>query len=164
MKAKGRQHNRFLRMITIPFRALCKARDFYVRSMMDCASRNVIGLQGTSQAPGLPRSFSASSARSNDDEDFRELVRAASADRNIGGRIDLDEYLKQEVGMRAGGPRGMPPRSNTVAMGRIDEERPCCYFGEDWKGKIGFVNMKDELKYPRSKSHAVARSTTPFSF
>ncbi|GFQ05410.1 hypothetical protein PHJA_002685100 [Phtheirospermum japonicum] len=151
MKTKAGQPNKFIRIITTPFRALCKARDFYVRSMMNCANRNIVGLQGTSQTTGLPRSFSVSSARSSDtDEDYRELVRAASA-RNIGSRIDLDAYIS---------PQAMPPRSISVAMGRIDEDRPCCYFGEDNVIVDGnkVVNVKSELKYPRSKSHAVTRS------
>ncbi|KAK4434336.1 hypothetical protein Salat_0596400 [Sesamum alatum] len=160
MKAKASQKNRFLRLITTPFRALGKARDFYVKSMMDCANSNIIGLQGTSQAPSLPRSFSASSARSDNSEDFRELVRAASA-HSFGNRVDLEEYIKQEmVKMRAGsggGPRAMPPRSISVAMGKIDEDSPCCYFGEDIDGN-GVINVKNEMKYPRSKSHAVART------
>ncbi|KAL8030111.1 hypothetical protein ABFX02_14G267100 [Erythranthe guttata] len=166
MKANASQQNKFLRIITTPFRALGKARDFYVKRIMDCAGSNVIGLQATSQAPGLPRSFStaSSSARSDNDEDYRELVRATSAGRSIGGGVDLEAYLmRREMGMRGGsggGPATMPPRSLTVSMGRIDEERPCCYFREDFNGRRSIVNSNNELKYPRSKSHAVAR--TPF--
>ncbi|GER31108.1 hypothetical protein STAS_07094 [Striga asiatica] len=143
MKGKASQQHKFIRIIATPFRALAKARDFYVQSMMNCVDRNIVGLQGTSQAPSLPKSFSASSARS--DEDYRELLRAASA-RNIDWA---------NLGSR-GGPRAMPPRSISVAMGRIDEERPCCYFGEE---VIGKGNVKSELKYPRSKSHAAVTTT-----
>ncbi|KAL6578468.1 hypothetical protein OROMI_010796 [Orobanche minor] len=149
MKSKAIRNNKFIRIITIPFRALCKARDFYVSSMMDCGNRNIIGLQGTSQAPGFPRSFSVSSARSNEsDEDYRGLIRATSA-RSIGSGIDLDDYIRQETKMKPGsrgGPQAMPPRSISVAMGRIDEDRPCCYFGED-------------VIIPRSKSHAVTSTS-----
>ncbi|CAA0809068.1 Uncharacterised conserved protein UCP031279 [Striga hermonthica] len=148
MKAKASQQHKFIRIITIPFRALAKARDFYVQSMMNCADRNIVGLQGTSQAPSLPKSFSVSSSRSTgSDEDYRELLRAASA-----RSIDWGN-----LGSR-GGPRAMPPRSISVAMGRIDEERPCCYFGTDVIGKGNHV--KRELKYPRSNSHVV--TTTSF--
>ncbi|KAL0368925.1 UNVERIFIED_CONTAM: hypothetical protein Scaly_1111400 [Sesamum calycinum] len=162
MNPKTSQKNRFLRLITTPFRALCKARDFYVKSMMDCANSNIIGLQSSSQAPSLPRSFSSSSARSDNSEDFRELVRAASA-RGIGNRADLEAYIKQEMmKMRTAsgsGPRAMSARSISVAMGRIDEDSPCCYFGEDINGN-SVINVKNDMKYPRSKSHAVPR--TPF--
>ncbi|KAL3655087.1 hypothetical protein CASFOL_000873 [Castilleja foliolosa] len=161
MKTKTGQPNKFIRIITTPFRALRKAKDFYVRSMMDCGNRNIIGLQGTSHTPGLPRSFSASSSRSSntDDEDYRELVRAASA-RCIGNRIDLDAYIRQEMKMKSGsrpGLRAMPGRSISVGMGRIDEDRPCCYFGEDHFIVNGNKVITD-LKYPRSKSHAVTKT------
>ncbi|KAI3465246.1 hypothetical protein Pfo_021909 [Paulownia fortunei] len=160
MKSKASQQNRFLRIITVPIRALCKARDFYVKSMTDYADRmnygNVVAVPGTSQVSVLPKSFSVSSARSNySNEDFQELVRAASA-RGIGDRVELDSYIKQQMKMRSGsggGPRAMPPRSSSVAMGRIDEDRPCCYFGED---NSNIISSKNEIKYPRSRSHAVS--------
>lgn len=165
MKAKGSQQNLFVRIIISPYRALCKARDFYVRSMLDCANSNAVGLHGASQGPSLPRSFSAVSSRSlEDNEDYRELVRAASA-RSISGSADLDAYIKLEKRARAG-PRALPPRSVSVAMGRIDEERPSSFFVEDSASKIGNVNdgvvgkkKNHELRYPRSKSHAVARTS-----
>ncbi|KAH6825889.1 hypothetical protein C2S53_011254 [Perilla frutescens var. hirtella] len=164
MKAKERQQSVFIRILSGPYRALCKARDFYVKSMLDCASSNAVGLQGTSQvAASLPRSFSAASSRSYDvEEDYRELVRAASA-RTIGsGGVDLDNYIKQEMRKRRAGPgigpRALPARSISVAMGRIDEERPSSYFGEDIK-KVNDFNANNEFKYPRSKSHAVARTS-----
>ncbi|PIN11603.1 hypothetical protein CDL12_15788 [Handroanthus impetiginosus] len=158
MKSRSSQQNRFLRIITGPIRALCKARDFYVRSMTEYADRmnygNVMAVPGTSQVSGLPKSFSVGSGRSYNSEDFQELVRAASA-RMSGERIDLDSYIKQQMKMRAGsaaagsGPQAMPPRSSSVVMGRIDEDKPCCYFGEDV-----VMRSKNEIKYPRSKSHA----------
>ncbi|KAL8487709.1 hypothetical protein ACS0TY_023697 [Phlomoides rotata] len=155
-----KNHNKFLRIITTPYRALCRARDFYVNSMINCANMNAGGLQQSSQAPGLPRSFSAaSSARSNDDdEDYRELVRAASA-RSIGSRDNVDYVRKMRAASRSG-PRALPPRSISVAMGRIDEENPIYNFGEDSDGKNIIAGVKSELKYPRSKSHAVGK--TPF--
>lgn len=159
MSRKAGQQNRFVRIISSPYRALCKARDFYVRSMLDCANSNAIGLQSSSQVP-LPRSFSAASSRSHDDDvDYRELVRAASA-RSIGSSgVDLEAYVKAKGGPRSG-PRALPPRSISVAMGRIDEERPTGFFGEDIKiGNNRIVDRKNELKYPRSKSHAVARTS-----
>ncbi|KAL1564719.1 hypothetical protein AAHA92_07025 [Salvia divinorum] len=166
-KKACQQQSRFVFIITTPYRVLCKARDFYVRSMLNCANSNAIGLQSSVQAgPALPRSFSAtmsSRSRHNDDADYRELVRAASA-RTIGSRVDLKDYVKQERKAKPG-PPALPPRSASVAMGRIDEERPTGYYGEDIK--IGNVNnfdnsrivgRKSELKYLRSRSHAVDRT------
>ncbi|KAK4428699.1 hypothetical protein Salat_1169700 [Sesamum alatum] len=166
MKSKASQQNRILRIITIPVPALCRARDFYVRSLTDYADRmnygNVMAVPGTSQVSTLPKSFSVSSARSYESQDSGELVRASSA-RSTGDRAAMDSYIKQQRMMTAGaggGPRGMPPRSSSVAMGRIDEDRPCCYFGEV-NGNIG--GARNEFKYPRSRSHAVtARRLSAF--
>ncbi|KAG8377552.1 hypothetical protein BUALT_Bualt08G0045000 [Buddleja alternifolia] len=163
MKTKASQQNRLLRIITIPIRALCKARDLYVKSMNNYADRmncgNVMAVPGKSQVAGLPKSFSVNSSRAYDNEDFRELVRA----RTTSDRLSLESYMKHQMKMRAGrGPRAMPPRSSSVAMGRIDEDRPCCYFGEDYNYNSSINNVSarignDQLmKYPRSKSHAVA--------
>lgn len=161
-KKASKKPNKFVHIITTPIRALGKARDFYVNSMLDCANANAVGLQGTAQAASLPRSFSAaSSSRSyNDDgEDYRELVRAASA-RSIGStRLDVDTRIKQERRIRAGPGSGPPQRSISVAMGRIDEERPTNYFGEDMKNGNNNLVRKNDLKYPRSKSEVVGRTS-----
>ncbi|KAG6406850.1 hypothetical protein SASPL_134461 [Salvia splendens] len=135
--------------------------------MLDCANSNAIGLQSSGQSgPALPRSFSTSSSASRDDDaDFRELVRA----RTIGVE-NLDAYIKQERKAKHGPPRVLPPRSASVAMGRIDEEKPSGFFGEDIKiGNFNnfdnsnrIVDRKSGLKYPRSKSDAVVVRTTLF--
>lgn len=155
MKTKASQHNKFLRIITVPVRALSRARDFYVRSLTDYADRMNYGsampIPVTSQVTALPRSFSVSSARSHAEPG---LVRASTT-RSMGDRAELESYIKQQMKVPPVGPRpgptGMPPRSTSVAMGRIDEDRPCCYFGEDSVSDSSFVNSK----YSRSKSHAV---------
>lgn len=147
MKSKASQRSRFLRIITVPVRALSRARDLYVRSLTDYADKmnygNAMPIPVTSQVTALPKSFSVSSARSHE---FEDLVRASST-RSMGDRVDLDSYIKlQQMKMRAApAPRAMPPRSTSVAMGRIDEDSPCCYFGEDC-----------DIKFPRSRSHALS--------
>lgn len=167
MKAKAGQQNSFLRIVTIPIRALCKARDRYVKSMTDYADRVNYSTNtkfvGVSRASGLPKSFSVNPARSYDSEDFRELVRVASA-RSLGTRVDLDVYMKQQTKTRAAGPgsgvrAGLPPRSSSVAMGRIDEDKACSSFGEE----DNVSNLNKELKNaPRSKSYAARRGPTAF--
>ncbi|CAA2968408.1 uncharacterized protein LOC111386524 [Olea europaea var. sylvestris] len=141
MKSKVSGQNSFLRVITIPYRVLCKARDFYVRSITDCS---VMANYRPTNMRGLSKSYSVRSSLSSESEDFRELVRASSNRRTD---LDLELYLQQQkkVGM---------PRSSSVAMGSIDEDRPCCYFGEM------NVNSKREYKYPRSRSHAVATTSS----
>ncbi|XP_022870854.1 uncharacterized protein LOC111390098 [Olea europaea var. sylvestris] len=106
---------------------------------------------------GLPKSYSVNSTMSSESEDFRELVRASST-RSIGSRIDLDLYLQEQknIGPVSEAEMRPMPRSSSVAMGSIDEDRPCCYFGEM------AVNLKRELKYPRSRSHALATTSSSF--
>ncbi|KAF8030987.1 hypothetical protein BT93_D0236 [Corymbia citriodora subsp. variegata] len=104
--------------LAAPLRALSRARDLYVRSILSCAS--AVG-QGHVTCPGgqhapLPRSFSVASSRLDGggdpdgyDDDFRELVRAASA-RTLGYNAeDLDAVLRQIRKNRPGpGPRVLP--------------------------------------------------------
>ncbi|KAA8528447.1 hypothetical protein F0562_035802 [Nyssa sinensis] len=153
MRTKASNQNKFLRILTIPIRVLSKARDFYVRSMTDCAERvsygNVMG-GPAGQLSSLPKSFSVSSSRSDDGEDLRELIRATST-RSLGNRVELDLYMKQQVKQSP----AVVPRSCSVGMGRIDEDRPCD-FGED------NVNVKAELLYPRSRSYAVTKRSVVF--
>lgn len=71
----------------------------------------------------------------------------------------MEVYVKKmRTGPGNGPPGALPPRSISVAMGRIDEENPIYNFGEDGDGKNIITDVKKELKYPRSKSHAVGKT------
>ncbi|CAK9168793.1 unnamed protein product [Ilex paraguariensis] len=156
MRAKAHHQNKFMRFITIPIRVLNKAMDMYVKRMTDCADKvgygNIMG--GPVQPVAMPRSFSSSSTRSNDSEDFRELMRIAST-RSLGNTVNMDLHTQQHKSQpNIIESRGVP-RSCSVGMGRIDEDKPCV-FGED------NVNFKTELKYPRSRSYAVTKRSVVF--
>ena len=158
MTSKGHSHNRFLRFIAVPFKALGKARDLYVRSLTSCASRVSYGHSSgdyTGQYSGLPRSFSASSATSNDNEDLRELIRAASV-RSLGHRNEMEMFLQQQLRLQMGS-KGLP-KSCSVGMGRIDEEKPCEFEEND----AVVVDKKQDFLYPRSKSYAVPKMSVSF--
>lgn len=165
MKGKH-SHNKFLRFVTLPLRALGKARDFYVRSMINCAEGRTYGqpMGGT-----LPKSFSARSARSNESDDYSDLVRAASV-RSMGHLNEIDMLLKQHMQMRSSpqqqqqqqlGSNGKArfPKSCSVGMagfmGRIEEEKPGD-FGEDGSVHANKTKSSSDSAYPRSKSVAVA--------
>ncbi|XP_022772925.1 uncharacterized protein LOC111315468 [Durio zibethinus] len=158
MRSKGYSHNKFVRFITVPFRALGKARDLYVRSLTSCASRVSCG-QGsadyTGQYSGLPRSFSTSSTTSNDNEDLRELVRAASV-RSLGHRNEVEMFLQQQLRLQMGS-KGLP-KSCSIGMGRIDEDKPCEFEEND----AVVVDKKQDFLYPRSKSYSVTRRSVSF--
>ncbi|KAM6542949.1 hypothetical protein CsatB_007396 [Cannabis sativa] len=163
MKTKTHNKSKFMKIITTPFRALGKARDLYVRSMNSAEKLSYASTMGgpAGQFDGLPKSFSVRSSRSTDtkDDDYAELVRAASA-RSYGGRIDVDTILRQQLREEAakttlsssttGGARGLP-KCSSVGMGKIDEEKAVDQFGEEGDG------AKPKLMYPRSRSYAVAK-------
>lgn len=163
---RAHNQNRFMRIITVPIRALGKAKDFYVKSMTDVADRvsyggGSIGGPGGQFSSGLPKSFStrSSSSRSNEgSDDFSELVRAASA-RSYGTRIDVDKILQDQLKRSATtttmGSRQVLPKCGSVAMGRIDEDAP-----SDFEEEGGDAKKKD--LYPRSRSYAVGKRGVAF--
>ncbi|KAJ0010215.1 hypothetical protein Pint_34514 [Pistacia integerrima] len=126
MRSKANKRSKFMLVILAAVKILSRARDFYVKGMQDC----------NAQVVHLSKSLSVNSSKPIDDEEFRELLRAASRKRA--------ERTKQSGGMG---------RSYSVSMGkmgRIDEEGPCS-FEEDGS------NSKADVLYPRSRSYAVNR-------
>lgn len=147
MKNKGSHgQNRFIRILALPWKALIKARDCYVGTMTNYAVVN---------PRSLPKSYSVtSSTRSDNSEDFRELVRAASA-RSMGENFELNLLIQQQIRQQL--QQQMPsrrsvPRSVSVGMGRIDEDKPFVLGGQE--EDVSIMLMKNDLKYPRSRSHA----------
>ncbi|KAG0464957.1 hypothetical protein HPP92_019121 [Vanilla planifolia] len=138
-KGSGGFGNRLSRCVRAPFRALSRARDFYVRSMTDCAGRMHYG---TAAAPlsFLPletcQSSSSNGRLSSSDEDLIELIRASSKSR-----------LRA-----AAAAEGSVQRSQSVAAVRIDEDAPYESSGE--------VKIGGSLIFPRSRSCAVGGTTT----
>ncbi|KAJ0961087.1 hypothetical protein J5N97_000988 [Dioscorea zingiberensis] len=119
------------KLMKAPIRALSRARDFYVNSMTGCAGKVPYG-SGSMGCPAAipPRSFSYSEHRiSASDDDLRELIRAASLSRR-------SPALQTPV-----------KRSQSVAVGRIDEDSPCDFQDE--------VRVGSSLLFPRSMSCAV---------
>ncbi|CAA3032536.1 Hypothetical predicted protein [Olea europaea subsp. europaea] len=137
------------RFIKAPVRVLSKARDFYVKNMLRCAGEFTYASAMGCPAPqptSFPRSFSVSSVSSSD-EDFLELIRASST-RSLTGKTEAEILQsKQSPGVK------VVPRSQTVNIGRIDEDKPC-EFMED-------VAINPNL-YPRSRSYAPSRRSKMF--
>lgn len=142
-----RKGSKIIRYMKAPSRILARARDFYVNSMMRCSGHvgqsSAIGCSAP-QFSTLPRSFSVNSSYSTtSEEDLRELIRASST-RSLSGKIESELIrVKRPSPLRVGGGGvEVVPRSHTVAIGRIDEDKPC-EFG-----------ISDVDSVPRSRSYA----------
>ncbi|RZC62798.1 hypothetical protein C5167_024547 [Papaver somniferum] len=157
MGTKGKKHsneNMLVKCIKSPYRFLCKARDVYVRSMNGCAggSAGSFGAMGYPGPCAVPRSYSTSSSRMSEsnDEDIRELVRAASQ-RGLKTKINISEFHQSDFPTRKNvhsSTNNNLPRSFTVGFGRIDEDK-ALDFDDD-------IKMKNDSFYPRSRSYAVS--------
>ncbi|KAL0911139.1 hypothetical protein M5K25_019255 [Dendrobium thyrsiflorum] len=136
MKNQGRRiGDQISRVIRAPLRALCHARDHYVRSMNSVANRFPYGAGGETMSSAYTagveaRSFS-SAQLSSSEEDFRELIRVNSQSRAIAA----SEAVR---------------RSRSVAVGRIDEDGPCYFSGE--------VGVGESLIFPRSRTCGAGRN------
>lgn len=100
-----------------PARALGRARDLYVRGLTGCAryvpSDAAFGYPVLVPAPPLSRSHSVDWGRGADDEDLRELVRAASQRRVEQRRAELQAVARSQS------------MAASLSMARIDEDAPC---------------------------------------
>ncbi|XP_020229633.1 uncharacterized protein LOC109810559 [Cajanus cajan] len=138
-KKERRKESKLRSYLKAPLRFLTKARDMYVRGMIDCSGQlsYVDASMGcpTAHLSTVPRSFSVNSASSEDD--FKDLVRAASL-RSYGHHFHFDEAAIKM------------PRSRSAGIGRIDENKPC-EFGHD-----DVIKVRPNI-YPRSKSYAIHR-------
>ncbi|XVF59237.1 hypothetical protein PTKIN_Ptkin07bG0260000 [Pterospermum kingtungense] len=156
MSKNGSKESKLSRYLKAPIRILIKARDFYIKSMTEYSDRigygTVMGCP-TGQVNTLPRSYSVSSTKSsNRDDDFRELVRAAST-RSLGNKVRSEllqrQQARQSPNSTVNGANNMP-RSRSVGIGRIDEDKPCDEFEDDVKV------VKTDV-FPRSRSYAVTK-------
>ncbi|KAF7134285.1 hypothetical protein RHSIM_Rhsim08G0092500 [Rhododendron simsii] len=156
-KKERSKESKLIRCIKSPIRVLGKVRDFYVKSMTGWAGKVEYGgvMVGapTAQVSSLPKSFSVSSSNtSGDEDDLRDLIRAAST-RSLESKVQLELLRRQPAGRAgAGAANGVVPRSQSVAIGRIEEDK-CYEFENDHMGKVNTEFV------PRSKSYDVTRRT-----
>ncbi|XP_077233645.1 uncharacterized protein LOC143875950 [Tasmannia lanceolata] len=153
MGNKNNSPNKFIHYMKAPIRALYKARDFYVRTMINCGSSNMNyggAVSGPSMASTLPKSFSTNSSRPlNEEDDLREVMKIASQKR-VREMVEDPKPVTGSNGL-PNGPNGLP-KSYSVAFERIDEDQPCT-FQEDFE-------VKPDVLYPRSRSYVVGKRRT----
>lgn len=152
-KSKARPMRSFYKCIKAlsPIPYLTRARDFYVRNITQCAGNSsYVGIAG---APGatmvLPKSFSANSSSGREDnDDYSELVRAASQrGRPTPIRITkLSDHQPFPRSFSTSMATDYRHRSHQLDVGKIDEESPCYFSGSFRK------TVDEDLRYPRSRS------------
>ncbi|KAF2324253.1 hypothetical protein GH714_011159 [Hevea brasiliensis] len=92
--------------------------------MTGCAARATPGHSMSKPNGQLPKSYSMGSSISNDNDDYMELIRAASV-RSLGHKNEIDMLL-QQMKQESMSSKQLP-KSCSVGMGfmgRIDEEKP----------------------------------------
>uniref|UniRef100_A0ACD5U9T7 Uncharacterized protein n=1 Tax=Avena sativa TaxID=4498 RepID=A0ACD5U9T7_AVESA len=129
-----------------PRRALGRARDFYVRSLTSCAGQFPGDAAfGYPSFPATPMSCSRS-----DDYCYSYSASPSSSSRSFGADGDLRELIRAASERRAAPERELPPavaRSRSVAMAKIDEDRPCDF---------GLAAGAAGVAFGRSRSCAVS--------
>jgi hypothetical protein len=152
---KSRKESTLKKILKAPLRILARARDFYIKGMAEYSDQVCVMSCPTGNFNTMPRSYSVSSTKPNHlDDDRRGPLRAASTRSNLGSRnskINVDVPARQQYSHKKSATRlgDNMPRSHTVTIGRIDEEKPCDFDEEDVKVKTNV--------YPRSRSYAVSK-------
>ncbi|XP_058068710.1 uncharacterized protein LOC131218045 [Magnolia sinica] len=150
MKNETSSSNKLTRCLKAPFRVLCRARDFYIKSMNNCSSRIDYGAAMGCPAAvvyTLPKSFSMNSTRTREDEELRELLRIVSKRERV-AKSTTTTTVKNAVGAK--NTKGLP-KSFSMGIGKIDEDEPC-YFQDDFK--MGSTNAS---VFPRSRSYGMGK-------
>ncbi|KAH7847357.1 hypothetical protein Vadar_025198 [Vaccinium darrowii] len=136
MDKKDGKETKYARYFKAPIRVLTKARDFYVRTMLDWAARGEYrGASGyCTDAPfyNLPGTMNFVSAEnSTRNEDVMEHVRAAPS-RNLSRRVQSEILKQPRCGKlpTAAGRRSLRRTGGVGIIGRIEEDK-ACEFGED---------------------------------
>ena len=154
MRSKANMLSKLLQITKTPIRIFCKARDFYVKNMLDFANSGKVGCGSIGGGvANLPKSYSvnSSSTREADDVEFRQLLRLLS---KKGSEMEsYMQYCKQGDHRRSCSRESSAMRrSYSVGLGKIgkiDEDRACS-FREDEEDA-------NEYLYNRSRSHAIRR-------
>ncbi|KAB5547471.1 hypothetical protein DKX38_010877 [Salix brachista] len=153
---RSSKESKLKKILKVPLKILTSARDFYMKGLTEYSDQVCVMSCPTGNLNNMPRSHSVSSTRSNRfDDDYKDLLRAASTRSILGRSNNMDVRTRQQYITHqkpATEVTGNMSRSRTVAIGRIDEETACDFDeDEDVKAKT------DRHVYPRSRSSAVSK-------
>ncbi|KZV48429.1 hypothetical protein F511_17511 [Dorcoceras hygrometricum] len=129
MAFKGRKRSRLIRCMEGPFRILARARDLY--------------FQNTSSGVHL---FSGGGAMSCPSPQIKSLSRNISLTSTISSRSSSSGgHSIRSIPMIRRAKAAPVPRSRSVPIGRIDEDK-CCHFGVDNEPEVVYPKSKQKLR------------------
>ncbi|KAI4295790.1 hypothetical protein L6164_035798 [Bauhinia variegata] len=142
-RKKSKKRNLFTHVVKLltPIRILKQARQLYMKGLQDCSAG--LGYAGAGSYPAVP-------TKMNFNEQQIELMEMV-ANRSVGKKNGVDMQGRRRPVMAYNGVK----RNYCVGlgkMGRIDEDKPCC-FEEDQ------TDMKTRLLFlhPTIRSYAINR-------
>ncbi|KAH7673608.1 hypothetical protein IHE45_08G018400 [Dioscorea alata] len=126
-KSKSTEKSMIMKIVKAPIRALSRARDLYITTIITCAGRVSSGSMAIHCPLNIPLSHSSS-------DDLRHLILATSLSKTT----------------------AIPPtvrRSQSLSMSRIDEDSPCDFTAAD---SLVFPRRSFSCSAHRRRSSAVA--------
>ena len=116
--SKAELRSKLRQYMSKPARALHKAKEFYVKSMEECA--NKVGHGGVIGCAAAPRSFGVNyySKPNNNEEKFMNFLEATSKKRSTESNLQEEEESRQATKDQYGGLKRN--YSTSVGLARID--------------------------------------------
>ncbi|XP_058773056.1 uncharacterized protein LOC131647160 [Vicia villosa] len=163
MKKESHKQSKFKHYISTPVRILKKAKDLYVNGLLACSGR----LAGSAPVHISVSHLPADTAKENSGErqSLREIFRTAPMNemrfvtngervvpiRNtIGSEMAMQRRQRQRIAAGYKYNRNkMSYQTEVRKMGRIDEDKPCCFEEDESDHSISKGNLV--YLYPRSR-------------
>lgn len=162
MKRESHKQSKFKHYISTPVRILKKAKDLYVNGLLACSGR----LAGSAPVHISVSHLPADTAKENSGErqSLREIFRTAPMNemrfvtngervvpiRNtIGSEMAMQRRLKQRNAGYNYNRNKMSYQTEMRKMGRIDEDKPCCFEEDESDHSISMGKLV--YLYPRSR-------------
>ncbi|XP_024986520.1 uncharacterized protein LOC112521757 [Cynara cardunculus var. scolymus] len=164
MRSKTSSQKKAVMIIWIfktPIRALGKAKKFYVKGITNFSTTYNQPTMIINKPP-LPRSFSTTTTMvSNDTQPSGvDLIRANSTSSIQIGRADVERYMiqhqqqQQQQQQLVAASRKRVPRSCSLGMGRIDEDRVSSFRNDNLNGSDNKLVAKDkDSRLSRNRSY-----------
>lgn len=159
MRSKTTSQKKTMMIVWIfktPIRALSKAKNFYIKGMTNFSTtynRPMMIIKDANQPP-LPRSFSTTTMVSNNHQPSGDLIRASSTGTIQIGRADMERYMIQQQQQQLSASMKRVPRSCSLGMGRIDEDRVSSFRNDNINGSESKLVIKDkDSRLSRNRSY-----------